>query len=299
MTIGTSNISMSSIASEKGIGASNLSLGSLSSAEVKTNLADGTSASSQYGLVKHTMNYGGYNSQREAGTVTSAQGTGSAGLNTASHSMSEWGGYDPGSVPGKWQMGSTGTSGVVYAFDEVSNDACQISVSTGLQIWCTKVSGVIYIYGAPRSGLGQSVTHRNNGATTYTSSTTQLGTIGTSGGTSMVPTGCTMSYTTTQASSGGAQGFLGHGGSVATISGGSNSTTNLGSTKIGYNVYQSAVSERYSSGTATANFGVGVRFNWTFPSSPGGGSYNSSYTEIRVACRVSADHDWGWNQNPC
>ncbi len=287
MTIGTSNISMSSIASEKGIGASNLSLAGLSRAEVKTNLASGTSASSTYGLVKHTMNYGGLNASRQAGTVTSTQGTGSAGLNSASFSMSEWGGYDPGPVPGHWKMGSTGSSAVVYANSSISSSSCQIPHHLGLRIWCTKSGSTITIKGAVRSGMGQSVTFRNNTSTTTSSSIQTLGTI-TTNTTSMIPTGCTMSYTTLQNSS--TSPFFGSGGSVSTISGGTNSTTNLGATMVGYQVNQDVTSEGASGANGGAYFSVGVRFNWTFPSSPGGGSYNSTYTQIAVACTATSEH---------
>ena len=284
MTIGSSNVSFSSIASEKGITNSNLSLQSLSGKDVKTNLADGTSSSSSFGLVKHTMSFGGLNSSRSAGTVTSAQGTGSAGLNTASYSLSEWVGYDP--VP-NWIMGTTGTSAVIHGESNYSSSSCIIPVNHGLRIWCTKSGSTISIYGGTKLGTSTVRTYRNNTSTSSTNADTLLGTI-TTNTSGMIPTGCSMSYTTLQSANTGT--FFGTGGSVSTVNGGSSSSINLGATKIGYRVDMVATSEGAGGGTGTSNFCVGVRFNWTFPTSPSGLSYNSSYTQIAVHLESNVTH---------
>ena len=96
MTIASTNVGFSTIAAEKGIGNSNLSLKSLSGKEVKVDTVTGQGYGSTYALAKEKWIYGADSSRNVAMVVTSAQGTGSAGLNTAPYSMSEWVGYNPG-----------------------------------------------------------------------------------------------------------------------------------------------------------------------------------------------------------
>ena len=285
MTIGSSNVSLSTIASEKGIANSNLSLGTLSAREVKTNIASGTTTSSQYGLTKTTAYYGGNNSSRSAGTVTSAQGTGSAGLNTGPFSMSEWIGYDPGSVPGQTVLGQ----------DSMNSDrtwyssSCIVPIVQGIEIYCKKISGVVYIYG--RIALGNSSptpTFYNHTTTTSSTSIKTLAKIeaNTSG---MIPTGCSMSYTTISNSATGT--MLGTGVTVSTVSNGSTSTSNLGSTAIGYKISQNTQSEGAENDQGFGLFRIGVRFNWTYPNSPGFSvAYNPTYHEVRASLTSYVQH---------
>ena len=94
MTIASTNIGFSTIAAEKGIGNSNLSLATLAGGQMKLPLAnDSSSTSSEYGTFDQVWYYG--SSYRSGSTVTSAQGQGVNGLNAAPHSMSEWVGFDP------------------------------------------------------------------------------------------------------------------------------------------------------------------------------------------------------------
>jgi len=281
MTIGSSNVSFGTIASEKGIATSNLSLKDLSDKEVKTNIASGTTASSTFALVKTTAYWGGNNGSRNAGTVTSAQGTGSAGLNTTPYSMSEWVGYDP-------------VANTKLGLDSIDSDrtffsgSCIVPIFQGIEIYCQKSGGKIYIYGKTASGFGTNQpTFYNHTSSTQTGATQTIAMIeaNTSG---MIPTGCTMSYTTINNSSSGT--MLGTGGTVATTTGGATSTTNLGSTKIGYKITQNTQSEGAEHQTGSGTFRVGVRFNWTFPSGPSGTTYNNTFHEVRGALTSYVEH---------
>ena len=135
MTIGSSNVSFSTIATEKGIAQSNMSLKDLSDKEVKISLGSGTSISSQYGLSRTTLYYGSTNGSRTNGVVTSAQGTGSAGLNTTPYSMSEWVGYNP-IANATW--GNSSNPVVEHRRDLGTISSCIIPISTGLEIYCQK-----------------------------------------------------------------------------------------------------------------------------------------------------------------
>jgi len=282
MTIGSSNVSFGTIASEKGISTSNLSLKDLSDKEVKTNIASGTTASSTFALTKTTAYYGGSNGSRSAGIVTSAQGTGSAGLNTTPYSMSEWVGYDPVANT-KLGQDSINSDRTFYS------SVCIIPIFQGIEIYCQKSGGKIYIYGRQADGFGGTgfPTYYNHTTSTQTGAIQTIAMIeaNTSG---MIPTGCTMSYTTINNSSSGT--MLGTGATVATTTGGATSTTNLGSTKIGYKITQNTQSEGAENQTGSGTFRVGVRFNWTFPSGPSGTTYNSTFHEVRGSLTSYAEH---------
>ena len=112
MTIASTNIGFSTIAAEKGIGNSNLSLSTLAGGQMKLPFpTNSSSTSSEYGTFDLTAYYGGDLDGRSGSTVTSAQGQGVNGLNAAPHSMSEWVGFDPG-TDGKVQLGDNEVRGV-------------------------------------------------------------------------------------------------------------------------------------------------------------------------------------------
>ncbi len=321
MAIGSSNVSFSTIASARGIANSNLSLKSLSGKEVKTAISTNGSSSyqggnaiygSDYGLCKQKWKGGGHVNYRVDSTPTSAQGSGSAGLNTASYSMSEWVGSTPnsGNYTRVGQGGSSANStSACLSDDEEAANSCQVRSNATMSVYCKKVSGDIYIYCANNIGsfpLGWAQNGRSgdaralhSGGTNYPSGTfngeIEMGrmTPVTSG---MIPTGCTMSYTTGYNYSSG--GFWSSGAGVYTVSGGSTSTSSLGSTKIGYGLKVGGVSEAGAGTTSNAIFRVGVRFNWTWPTSPSGDSYNSNYTEVWCDLRAVAIHS-GFGYDIC
>ena len=290
MTIGSSNISFSTIASEKSIATSNMSLKDLSDKEVKTNLANGTSQSSDKALVRTTLHYGSTNATRGGGTVTSAQGTGSAGLNTTPYSMSEWAGYDP---VANHTWGNSSNPVVEHRRDLGTSNSCTIPIFTGLEIWCQKSGSNIYIYGGGQSGLGIQPSFNNNGSITTTGANQVLATITTST-TGMLPTGCTMSYSTVTNSATGT--VFGSGAYVQTISGGTNSTTNLGATKVGYKFGVNTQSEGANNNGGSVTFRIQVQFNWTFPSGPSGTTYNNTFHGLTCETGGSATHGSGFDQ---
>jgi len=290
MTIGSSNVSFGTIASEKSIATSNMSLKDLSDKEVKTNLANGTSQSSSFGLVRTTLHYGSTNATRSAGTVTSAQGTGSAGLNTTPYSMSEWVGYDP-VANATW--GSSASPVVEHRRDLGTVSSCIVPIFTGLEIYCQKSGSNIYIYGKGQSGFGISPSFNNNGSITATGATQALATI-TESTSGMLPTGCTMSYSTVTNSATGT--VFGSGAYVQTISGGTNSTTNLGSTKVGYKFGVNTQAEGANNNSGSVTFRIEVRFNWTFPSGPSGTTYNNTFHGLTCEVGGSVTHGTGFDQ---
>ena len=290
MTIGSSNVSFSTIATEKGIAQSNMSLKDLSDKEVKTNLADGTSQSSDKALVRTTLHYGSTNATRSAGIVTSAQGTGSAGLNTTPYSMSEWVGYDP---VANHTWGNSSNPVVEHRRDNLNQTACIIPIFTGLEIWCQKSGSNIYIYGKSQTGISIQPSFNNNGSITTTGATQTLATI-TESTSGMLPTGCTMSYSTITNSATGT--VFGSGAYVQTISGGTNSTTNLGATKVGYKFGVNTQSEGSNNNGGSVTFAIEVRFNWTFPSGPSGTTYNDTFHGLTCEVGGSATHTGEFDQ---
>ena len=290
MTIGSSNVSFSTIATEKGIAQSNMSLKDLSDKEVKISLGSGTSISSQYGLSRTTLYYGSTNGSRTNGVVTSAQGTGSAGLNTTPYSMSEWVGYNP-IANATW--GNSSNPVVEHRRDLGTISSCIIPIHTGLEIYCQKSGSTISIYGKGQSGLGIAPSFNNNGSISATSSTQTIATI-TESTSGMLPTGCTMSYGTVVNSATGTA--FGTGSYVQTISGGTNSTTNLGATKVGYKFGVNTQLEGANNNGGSVTFAIEVRFNWTYPSGPSGTTYNPTYHGLTCSVGGSATHGSGFDQ---
>lgn len=296
MTIASTNVSFSAIIAEKNaavrpggaLGSSNVSLKSLSGKEVKQQNVAGTGAGSTYALAKETWTYG-RDASRTSGTVVAAQGTGSAGLNTTPFGLSEWIGYDPQqSRIGHWQY-------PVIQHSTTQTGAGCFAVALGeVHIWCTKSGSTISFFGSSgsaSSGYGAPKKQHSDGTiTTLTLST--LGTL-TTNTSNMLPTGCTMSYEPYVNSSSGS--CLGTGGSVGTIPSGSTSTTNIGSGKIGYKVLVSGICEGFDGQTGNKQFIVGVRFNWTWPTSPSGETYEPSFTEIVVRASSTIQHADGFD----
>jgi len=273
MTIASSNIGFSTIAAEKGIGNSNLSLAGMSGGQLKLPMADDQGASSQYGTFTQTWTYGGENASRSSSTVTSAQGQGVTGLNQASYALSEWVGFDPGVDA----SATTGTA-ILTTQNTQSSASCFVLAGCINDIYCQKSGNTITFYVTKtqqNSFSGTPVGYNGAGSGTTLSGTTAIGTI-TLGTNQSVPTGCSMSYTTTH--SAGSGGFFGSGGIVATVSGGSTSTSNLGSTKIGYNVRSGGVSEGGPGTNSIARFQNTFKFNFT-----GVSSGNSSFPLMTTA----------------
>jgi len=286
MTIASSNVSFSAIAAEKGIGNSNLSLKFLSGTEVKQQNVAGTGAGSIYALAKETWTYGRDNS-RTSGTVTSAQGQGSAGLNTAPYSLSEWIGYDPVQTI----IGSSGVS-VIQHFTLNDDAGCFAPFNSGIQIFAKKSGSTITIYGEIANGqiinYGYPQRRHSDGSLSVLEANTVLGTI-TENTSGMLPTGCTMSHVIYSNTSSGT--FFGSTAVVSTISGGTNSTTNLGSTEVGYKISQNGISEGYGNQSGTGQLSAGIRFNWTWPTAPDGQTYQNSRTEVAVVVSATVQHD--------
>ena len=285
MTIASTNVSFSAIATEKGIATSNLSLKSLSGKEVKMDTTTGSGYSSTYALAKEKW-VKGYDSAREtAMIVTSTQGTGSAGLNTAPYSMSEWVGYNPG----RSRNGTTATP-VVQNSSTGNQHGCIGQEFADLNIYCKKVSGVIKFYcsagsyGTPSVNTPSSTTYGN------ISGETEIGEM-VANTANMIPSGCTMDTASSDTGSSGTA--FTSGASNSAVSGGAISTTNLGSTKIGYNIKCGGVTE----GGGYSQWAMWnkclVRFIWTWPTSPSGLAYESSYTDIAVSTYVSGNHGQG------
>lgn len=294
MTIGSSNVSVSGIIAEKNatgarsgsnLASTNVSFKELSGKEVKQQNVAGTGAGSTYALAKESWAYG-RDTAKTSGTVVAAQGTGSAGLNTTSYSFSEWVGYNP------MQSKIGSSSNPVVRHDTDFGDAgCFFVVRAEIQIWAQKSGSTISIYGQRgqySAAAGQAVKQHSNGSGSNLTAATVLGTL-TENTSGMLPTGCTMSYDTITNTGSGT--CFGSGGSVATVSGGTNLTTNLGSTKVGYRVNCSAFCEGHGGASGLATICIGARFNWTWPTSPSGDSYEPSYTEVVVRASASLTHD--------
>ena len=283
MTIGSSNISFSTIASEKGIGNSNLSLSTLSSQQSKLDIADNNSASSQYGTFTQTWTYGGSNSNRVHSTVTSAQGQGTNGLNASPYSMSEWAGLDP---IANTSLGNNGTP-VVRSSVADSGTSCFLFAQSKLELYCYKSGSTIYIKAYEYSTSPVTARNGSNSSTSLSNGATTIATI-TAGTGQQLPTGCSMSYTT--GTSTGTGGFFGSGAQVYT--GGTNSlsssTTNLGSTKIGYGFKCGGTSEGAGNTVSGANFRFGCRFNWTIS------GIESCRTEVWGHLIATATHQGGF-----
>ena len=296
MTIASTNVKFSDIATEKGIGNNNLSLKTLSGKEVKMDTVTGQGYSSSYALAKEKWIYS-YEGSRETGmAVTSAQGTGSAGLNTAPYSMSEWIGYDP--VRPNIGTGSIPTARFIRTGVSIN---CQGVINGNINIYCKKVNGVIkfYVnkgtYGYSNSGgdyYHYVKTYNNSVSYTRITGEVEIGEMvaNTAG---MIPSGCTMGT--------GAGGGTGYGGTafsagatVGTTTGGATSTTNLGSTKIGYLIGAGGFCEGAQGQSWTMQHSASCRFNWTWPTSPSGDAYENSYTDIIVKVYLQGTHaGWG------
>ena len=284
MTIASTNVSASVIAGEKGIATSNLSLKELAGKEVKMDTVTGQGYSSTYALAKEKWLYGADSSRNTSMIVTSAQGTGSAGLNTAPYSMSEWVGYEP-------QRPNIGTSSIPVAkFESTGNQHGCIGVVLGsVEIYCRKVSGVIKFYVNKGShGNAKIKTYGDNSTFNTLSSETEIGEM-VANTSNMIPTGCTMGD-----GSGGNQGSTGtafsSGATMTATTNGATSTTNLGSTNIGYKVTAGGQVEGSSYQTYTMTVNKSARFNWTWPTSPSGDTYESSYTDIIVQVYLAGNH---------
>jgi len=288
MTIASTNVGFSTIAAEKGIGNSNLSLSTLAGAQMKLPFpTDSSSTSSEYGTFDLTAYYGSDLDGRSGSTVTSAQGQGVNGLNAAPHSMSEWVGFDPG-TDGQVNLGDN-TWPAVKTEKNVTNSGCFVVSGCGNDIYCLKDGSAIKIYVVEvTSGVwvGDAYGYNHAGSTTGLSGTTEIGRI-TAGTGQSLPTTCSVSYTTgTNTTSGG---YLG-GGSVATVSGGATSTSNLGATKIGYRVQCGGVSEAGPGTSGYATFYNGIRFTF------GGmtGVTGSAIIEVWLHQQAYANHGSGF-----
>jgi hypothetical protein len=288
MTIASSNVSFSAIAGEKGIGTSNLSLATLAGGQMKLPVpTDSSSTSSEYGTFDQTWYYGGDLDGRTGSTVTSTQGQGVNGLNASPHSMSEWVGFDP-ATDGYSIIGQS-TFMAVHTTKNVTDSSCFVVSGCGNDIYCQKVGSDIRIYVTEvTSGVYTSDSvgknHANSG-TAFTG-TTEIGRI-TAGTGQSLPTTCDMDYTTLTNSTGG--GYLG-GGTITTISGGSDSTNNLGSTKIGYRVQCGGVSEAGPGTSGYARFYNGIRFEF------GGmtGVTGTATIQVQLNLEAYANHGSGF-----
>ena len=292
MTIASANIKFSDIATEITAGgttqgATNVSLKTISGKSVKQQTEDAQGAGPNFSLAKETWAYGGATSGRSSGTVTSAQGTGKAGLNTPPYALSEWGGYDPITNS---EVG-TDTVPVVKSFNStISANRCLASSTAGVRIFCTKSGNRITIFagsfGDDNSTFFGAVTAFNgagsSSAITNGTNATEIGRLdaNTAG---HLPTGCTMSTVTGTNAITGQNYFVNDGLTLQTIALGANTTTNLGSTEIGYQVKAGGITEFITSeGTGNLNINLGIKFNWTWPTSPSGDSYNANATVVWV-----------------
>jgi len=291
MAIASTNVGFSTIAAEKGIGNSNLSLSTLAGAQMKLPFpTDSSSTSSEYGTFDLTAYYGGDLDGRSGSTVTSAQGQGVNGLNAAPHSMSEWVGFDPWS-DGRVRLGSS-TFPAVQNIRSVIDTGCFVVSACGNDIYCQKVGSSIRIYVTEiTSGIyvGDTFGYNHGNTSSAFSGTTEIARI-TAGTGQALPTTCSMSYTTAVNSTSG--GYLG-GGSVSTVSGGATGTTNLGSTKIGYRVQCGGVSEAGPGTSGFAIFKNGIRFTF------GGMSGTSGSAIVQIGLNQSAYADHGSGFQSC
>ena len=293
MTIASANIKFSDIATEITAGgttqgATNVSLKTISGKSVKQQTEDAQGAGPNFSLAKETWAYGGATSGRSSGTVTSAQGTGKAGLNTPPYALSEWGGYDPITNS---EVG-TDTVPVVKSFNStVSVNRCLDSSTAGIRIFCTKSGNRITIFAGSFgdnvddhlgvvsgfNGAASSSTF-NNGSTATEIGRLDANTAG------HIPTGCTMSSVSgTNSVTGRTPFFLNQGLTLQTIALGANTTTNLGSTEIGYQIRGGGTTEHNpQSGVGELFINLGIKFNWTWPTSPSGDSYNANATVVWI-----------------
>jgi hypothetical protein len=296
MTIASTNVSVSAIIAEKNatgarsgsaMSSTNVSFKELSGKEVKQQNVAGTGAGSTYALAKETWAYG-RDTTKTSGTVVAAQGTGSAGLNSSTYSFSEWVGYDPMQS----KIGNASTPVVQHPTDDTGAN-CIAVARAEIQIWCTKSGSTISIYGQ-RGSIGTTNGHArkidSSGTLTNLTAATVLGTI-TENTSGMLPTGCTMSYDTITNSGTGT--CFGSGGSVSTVANGTNSTTNLGATKVGYKVGVASNCEGANNASGLSTMTIGARFNWTWPTSPSGDAYEPSYTEVVVTASGGVTHSYG------
>ncbi len=288
MTIASTNIGFSTIAAEKGIGNSNLSLSTLAGGQMKLPFpTDSSSTSSEYGTFDLTAYYGGDLDGRSGSTVTSAQGQGVNGLNAAPHSMSEWVGFDPG-TDGKVQLGDN-TWPAVRTTRSVVNTGCFVVSGCGNDIYCQKVGSSIRIYVAEvTSGiwLGDSFGYNHGNSTTAFVGATEVARI-TAGTGQSLPTTCSVTVTPGTNTTGG--GYL-TGGSTTTISGGAISTNNLGSTKIGYRVQCGGMSEAGPGTSGYATYQNGFKFGFGGISGVSG----TASVEVWLHQLAYADHGSGF-----
>ena len=292
MTIASANIKFSDIATEITAGgttqgATNVSLKTISGKSVKQQTEDAQGAGPNFSLAKETWAYGGATSGRSSGTVTSAQGTGKAGLNTPPYALSEWVGYDPITNS---EVG-TDTFPVVKSFqNSIIVGQCADECAAGLRIFCTKSGNRITIFagsfGDDNSTFFGAVTAFNgagsSSAITNGTNATEIGRLdaNTAG---HIPTGCTMSSVSGTNSVTGQNFFINEGISLETIANGANTTTNLGSTEIGYQIRGGGTTEHNpQSGVGELFINLGIKFNWTWPTSPSGDSYNANATVVWI-----------------
>ena len=292
MTIASTNVGFSTIAAEKGIGNSNLSLATLAGGQMKLPLpTDSTSTSSEYGTFDQTWYYGGNASGRTGSVVTSAQGQGVNGLNASPHSMSEWVGFDP-ETDGYSKVGNN-TYPAVKTNRDVYDTGCFVVSGVGTQVYCQKVGTVIKIYSQEQPSGGQNgyytgdATGMKHTGSDSLGTLTEIGRISAGTGQSL-PTTCSMSYTTGTNSAGA--GWFGSGAYVATVGGGATSTTNLGSTKIGYYMRCGGMSEAGPGTSGACKFYNGVRFTF------GGmtGVSGTAVVEVWIHLRAYANHGSGF-----
>tara|TARA_B100000131_G_scaffold314624_1_gene351751 strand:+ start:3324 stop:4250 length:927 start_codon:yes stop_codon:yes gene_type:complete len=305
MTIASTNTKFSDIASELGIGNSNLSLKDLSDEQMKMHIASsGTGASSEYGTFTLTMLHAGNNSARNGSTVTSAQGQGVNGLNAAPYGMSEWHGFDPGDATYKpanstasiW-MGTHTSHPNALTTKSVVNTGCFVDSGCTNNIYCTKSGSTITIYVQETTETQGFIAY--GGDTHVYSHTTAtaiggshaIGTI-TAGTGQSVPTACSMNYSTLTSTASG--GFFSSGLNVATVPGGSTGTTNLGATKIGYKIRSGGRSE---GGPGTSGYAIAhVLVHFDFYGVSGVTNSASAPMRVSVGLRQSsyADHGSGF-----
>ena len=295
MALGSSNLSMSNIAAEKGIATSNLSLPQLAAGQMKLTFpTDSSSTSSEYGTFDLTAYYGGDLDGRSGSTVTSAQGQGVNGLNAAPHSMSEWVGFDPGTggaLNGEVQLGDN-TWPAVKSEKEVTDEGCFVRSAAATDIYCQKVGSSIRIYVTEiTSGnyASNQFGYVHSGTRSGLTGTTEIARI-TAGTGQALPTTCSMSYVVGTNSVSG--GYLGN-GSVVTISGGATGTSNLGSTKIGYTCRAGGVSEAGPGTSGYARLYLGVRFGF------GGISGVSGTANVEIWCHQQAYANHGSGFQAC
>ena len=304
MTIASSNVSFSSIATELGVGNSNLSLKDLSDEQMKMPIASGTTASSEYGTFTLTMSHGGSNTVRSGSTVVAAQGQGVNGLNASPYAMSEWVGFDPGDTTYKpanstasIYMGTNNTYPNAFTTKSVVNSGCFVISACVNNVYCQKSGNTITIYvqqtteNAGMVAFGGDTFVYNHTTSTDITGIQAIGTI-TAGTGQSLPTSCVMNNSTLTSTGGG--GFFGSGLNVATVPGGTTSTTNLGSTKVGYKIRSGGVSE---AGPGTSGFAIAhVLVHFDFYGVSGVTNSASAPMRVSVGLRQSsfADHGSGF-----